>query len=86
MAEKFSMISDLTTRQKNVLDLVIAFQQENRMAPTVREICAHLGLSCPVGATPGDGPRQPINLKTELLFRRAEIPSISRFLRSKTSI
>ena len=43
------MTSDLTPRQKSVLDFIIAFQQEHRMAPTVREICAHLGLSGPAG-------------------------------------
>ncbi|MCB2141160.1 MarR family transcriptional regulator, partial [bacterium] len=32
-----------------MLKYVIAFQQEHRMAPTVREICAHLGLSGPAG-------------------------------------
>ena len=43
------MTSDLTPRQKSVLEHVISFQQEHRMAPTVREICAHLGLSGPSG-------------------------------------
>ena len=43
------MTSDLTPRQKSVLEYIISFQQENRMAPTVREICAHLGLSGPAG-------------------------------------
>lgn len=43
------MISDLTPRQKSVLDFIIAFQQAHRMAPTIREICAHLGLSGPAG-------------------------------------
>ena len=43
------MTSDLTPRQKSVLDFIIAFQQENRMAPTVREICAHFGLRGPAG-------------------------------------
>lgn len=41
------MTSGLTPRQKSVLEYIISFQQENRMAPTVREICAHLGLSGP---------------------------------------
>jgi repressor LexA len=41
--------SDLTPRQKSVLDFVIAFQKEHRMAPTVREICAHFGLKGPAG-------------------------------------
>ncbi|WP_319526307.1 transcriptional repressor LexA [uncultured Desulfosarcina sp.] len=43
------MTSDLTPRQKSVLEYIIAFQQEHRMAPTVREICAHLGLKGPAG-------------------------------------
>ena len=43
------MTSDLTPRQRSVLDFIVAFQQEHRMAPTVREICAHLGLSGPAG-------------------------------------
>jgi repressor LexA len=43
------MTSDLTPRQKSVLDIIIAFQQKHRMAPTVREIAAHLGLSGPAG-------------------------------------
>ena len=43
------MTSDLTSRQRSVLDFIIAFQQEHRMAPTVREICAHLGLRGPAG-------------------------------------
>jgi len=43
------MTSDLTPRQKSVLEFIIAFQQEHRMAPTVREIGAHLGLSGPAG-------------------------------------
>ena len=43
------MTSDLAPRQQSVLDFIIAFQQEQRMAPTVREICAHFGLSGPAG-------------------------------------
>jgi len=43
------MTSDLTPRQKSVLEYIISFQQKHRMAPTVREICAHLGLSGPSG-------------------------------------
>ncbi len=43
------MTSDLTPRQKSVLEYIIAFQKENRMAPTVREICAHFGLKGPAG-------------------------------------
>jgi repressor LexA len=43
------MASDLTPRQKSVLDFVIDFQRRHRMAPTVREIGAHLGLSGPAG-------------------------------------
>ncbi|BBO79602.1 LexA family protein [Desulfosarcina ovata] len=43
------MTSDLTPRQQSVLEFIITFQQEHRMAPTVREICAHFGLSGPAG-------------------------------------
>jgi repressor LexA len=43
------MTSDLTPRQKSVLDYVIDFQRRHRMAPTVREIGAHLGLRGPAG-------------------------------------
>jgi repressor LexA len=43
------MISDLTPRQRSVLDFVIAFQRQHRMAPTVREIGVHLGLRGPAG-------------------------------------
>ena len=43
------MTSDLTPRQKSVMDFIVAFQQEHLMAPTVREICAHLGLRGPAG-------------------------------------
>jgi repressor LexA len=43
------MTSNLTPRQKSVLDFVIDFQQKHRIAPTVREIGAHLGLSGPAG-------------------------------------
>jgi repressor LexA len=43
------MTADLTARQKSVLDFFIAFQKEHRMAPTVREIGAHLGLRAPAG-------------------------------------
>jgi repressor LexA len=43
------MTSDLTERQKSVLDFIVAHQQAHQMAPTVREIGAHLGLSSPAG-------------------------------------
>ncbi len=43
------MTTDLTERQKSVLDFIISFQEAKRMAPTVREIAAHLGLSAPAG-------------------------------------
>ena len=43
------MSDDLTPRQKSVLDFIVAFQKEHRMAPTVREIGEHLGLSAPAG-------------------------------------
>ncbi len=43
------MTTDLTERQKSVLEYIISFQKTHRMAPTVREIAAHLGLSAPAG-------------------------------------
>ena len=43
------MTSDLTERQKSVLDYIVAYQQKHQMAPTVREIGAHLGLRSPAG-------------------------------------
>lgn len=43
------MTPDLTPRQKSVLDFIISFQQQHHMAPTVREIAEHLGLSAPAG-------------------------------------
>jgi repressor LexA len=43
------MYADLTPRQQNVLDFIAAFQRRQRMAPTVREIGKHLGLSAPAG-------------------------------------
>ncbi len=43
------MTSDLTERQKSVLDFIVAHQQKHQMAPTVREIGAYLGLSSPAG-------------------------------------
>ena len=43
------MTSDLTERQKSVLDFIISFQKAHRMSPTVREIAAHLGLNSPGG-------------------------------------
>jgi len=42
-------MEDLTPRQQSVLDFIIDYQKENRMAPSVREIGAHLGLSSPAG-------------------------------------
>jgi SOS-response transcriptional repressor LexA len=41
------MYADLTPRQQSVLDFIVAFQRQHRMAPTVREIGEHLGLSAP---------------------------------------
>jgi repressor LexA len=41
--------SDITERQQSVLDFIIAFQQQHHIAPTVREIAAHLGLQSPGG-------------------------------------
>ena len=43
------MTTDLTTRQKSVLAYVIEHQRRHLMAPTVREIGAHLGLRSPAG-------------------------------------
>jgi repressor LexA len=43
------MTTDLTPRQRSVLDFMMVFQQRHQMAPTVREIGAHLGLSAPAG-------------------------------------
>lgn len=43
------MSDDLTPRQRSVLDFIVAFQKQHRMAPTVREIGEHLGLSAPAG-------------------------------------
>jgi len=47
--EKAAMTSELTSRQKSVLDFIVSHQQKHQMAPTVREIGAHLGLSSPAG-------------------------------------
>ena len=41
--------TDITARQKSVLDFIVAYQQERHMAPSVREIAAHLGLQSPGG-------------------------------------
>ncbi len=43
------MPSDLTPRQQSVLAFVTDFQREFALAPTVREIAAHLGLKSPGG-------------------------------------
>lgn len=43
------MTTDLTPRQKSVLEFILHFQQKYCMAPTVREIGAHFGLSAPAG-------------------------------------
>ena len=43
------MTADLTPRQKSILDFIIAFQREHRIAPTVREIGEHFGLTGPAG-------------------------------------
>ena len=40
---------DLTERQQRVLAYIIEYQQSQGMAPTVREICRHFGLSAPAG-------------------------------------
>lgn len=41
--------ADLTPRQQSVLDFIRVHQRDESMAPTVREICAHLGLKGPAG-------------------------------------
>lgn len=41
--------SDITARQKSVLDYIVNYQRAYRIAPTVREIAAHLGLKSPGG-------------------------------------
>lgn len=41
--------TNLTPRQHSVLDFIRSHQREEGMAPTVREICAHLGLKGPAG-------------------------------------
>ena len=43
------MTSDLTARQQDVLAFIIAHQQRHHMAPTVREIASHIGVSSPAG-------------------------------------
>jgi repressor LexA len=43
------VIDDLTPRQQSVLEYIVAYQKEHRMAPSVREIGEHLGLSAPAG-------------------------------------
>jgi repressor LexA len=42
-------IDELTPRQQSVLDFIVAHQKSHCMAPTVREIGKHLGLSAPAG-------------------------------------
>lgn len=42
-------LGDLTPRQQSVLAFVSDYQRENSIAPTVREIAAHLGLASPSG-------------------------------------
>lgn len=43
------MTSDLTDRQKSVLDFISYFQREHQMAPSVREIATHFKLRSPAG-------------------------------------
>jgi repressor LexA len=49
MYAEYAEYADLTPRQQSVLDCIAAFQRRQRMAPTVREIGEHLGLSAPAG-------------------------------------
>jgi len=41
--------SELTPRQHSVLEFIMEYQKQHRMAPSVREICEHLGLRAPAG-------------------------------------
>lgn len=41
--------TELTPRQHSVLEFIGQHQREEGMAPTVREICTHLGLKGPAG-------------------------------------
>lgn len=41
--------NDLTQRQQQVLSYIIEYQKAHAIAPTVREVCAHLGLRSPGG-------------------------------------
>ncbi|NNG01372.1 MAG: transcriptional repressor LexA [Desulfobacteraceae bacterium] len=42
-------LADLTPRQHSVLEFIVTYQQEHRIAPTVREIADYLGLRSPGG-------------------------------------
>lgn len=42
-------LETLTPRQKTVFDFIATYQREYGIAPTVREICNHLGLRSPGG-------------------------------------
>jgi repressor LexA len=42
-------LGDLTPRQSSVLNFIIEYQSEHAIAPSVREIAAHLGLRSPGG-------------------------------------
>ena len=42
-------LGDLTSRQNSVLNFIIEYQSEHAIAPSVREIAAHLGLRSPGG-------------------------------------
>ena len=41
------MSSNLTKRQKEILDFISEFQESNDLAPTLEEIAAHFGISKP---------------------------------------
>ncbi len=40
---------ELTPRQRSVLEFIREYQASNGIAPSVREVCAHLGLKSPGG-------------------------------------
>jgi repressor LexA len=44
-------MTDLTKRQQQILDFVIAFQRKQGLSPTVREICERFGFRSPKAAT-----------------------------------
>lgn len=45
----YNVFMNLTPRQKSVLEFIRTCQQQTGIVPSVREICAHLGLKGPAG-------------------------------------